>query len=204
MGTPHSAVPAHECELVSLFSALGLYALAGLHPPGNTPAGGAYLGALEDEFRSMVGEREKGGRLRVACFYAELPSRGIGWMAVPRGSAAPEGYHAVGVHADQKDMARFASPEENGFKRLFGELARWVRGVQDGKPKEAVAVSGKLDPESKNVFGGSELSCVESSGDGEVAEIWLGDGAGAETWSTGRTPLSGSEEEQRPLKDDMS
>lgn len=204
MGTPHGAVAAEECELVPLFSALGLYALAGLRPPGDTPAGGAYLGALEDEFNSMVGERVKGRQLRAACFYAELPSPGMGWMVVPRGSAAPEGYYAVGVHADQKGMARFASPEENGFKRLFGELGRWVRGVESGMPKEAVVGGGKLERQSKDAFGGSELSCVEGSEDGEVAEIWLEDGAGAETWSTGRTTLFGGEEEQRPLKDDIS
>lgn len=65
--------------------------------------------------------------------------------------------------------------------------------------------SGKLElDDSRDVLGGSELSCIEGSGEGEVVDIWPQDGAGAETWSTGRTTLSGSSEEHRPFKDDMS
>lgn len=129
MGTPHSAATVEECELVPLFSTLGLYELAGLYPWRDTPIGGAHLRTLDDEFRHTVDERE-GGRLRLACFYAELLSRGLGGMAVPRSSAVPVGYHGVGIHAEQKDMTRLASPRENGFKRVFGELVRWVRGIE--------------------------------------------------------------------------
>lgn len=206
MGTPHRAATVEECELVPLFSALGFYGIAGRCPPGNTPAGAAYLGALEDRFRSVVEEQEgKGERLRVACFYAELPTRGLGWMAVPRGSAAPEGYLAVGIHTEQRDVARFATSGENGFKRLFGELARWVRGIEGAQPGRAVAGSGKLDPsDCKSMFGGSELSCVECGGDSEAVEMRIGDGAGAETWSTGRTTLFGWQEEQCSLEGGIS
>ena len=199
MGTPHSPATAEECKLVPLFSALRLYELAGLHPPGNKSACGAYLGSLEDEFKSIVDER-KGEPLRVACFYDELPSRGLGWMAVPRSSAAPGGYLAVGIHAEQKDMARFASPEENGFKRLFGELARWVRGIEDSQPEKAMTGSDKLDHADSKMLGRPGLSCVEGSGDGEVVEIRLEDGAGAKTWSTGGTALCGREEERHPFE----
>lgn len=49
-------------------------------------------------------------------------------------SATFEGYAPRSIHSNHRDMVRFASAEETGFKRLLGELARWIAEV--GKKDE--------------------------------------------------------------------
>ncbi|KAK3934879.1 Alpha/Beta hydrolase protein [Diplogelasinospora grovesii] len=76
-------------------------------------------------FWSMVRDVREGGRpLEVTCFFEELPLPAVG-RVVPKESAALEGYTAVSVHADHRNMVRFGSADDNGFKRLFAELVRW-------------------------------------------------------------------------------
>lgn len=79
------------------------------------------LESLQGDFLAMI--REKGAHMHVACFYEELPLPFVG-LVVSKDSATFEGYHPISIHADHRNMVRFTSPDETGFKRLVGELIR--------------------------------------------------------------------------------
>ena len=88
-----------------------------------------FLESIQVDFWSTVrGLREGGRRFEVTCFFEELPLVGVG-KVVSKESATLEGYPAFSIHANHSDMVRFASAEENGFKRLLGVLARWTSQI---------------------------------------------------------------------------
>lgn len=90
------------------------------------------LESIQVRFWSMVREqRESGRRLEITCFFEELPLPVVG-KVVSKESATIEGYMSVSVHANHRDMVRFRTENENGFKRLVGDLMRWVPSLSTG------------------------------------------------------------------------
>ena len=88
---------------------------------------------IQVNFWSMIRERQKAGHPpEVTCFVEELPLVGLGRRVVSKESATLEGYHSITIHANHRDMVRFTSAEETGFKRLLGELVRWESQVDKG------------------------------------------------------------------------
>jgi hypothetical protein len=88
------------------------------------------LESLQTRFWNMVRERQRGGKPPdVTCFFEELPMSAIG-KVVSKQSATLEGYNSISIHANHRDMVRFASEEDTGFKRLLGELIRWQKQTQ--------------------------------------------------------------------------
>ncbi|KAH7459867.1 hypothetical protein FOMA001_g19853 [Fusarium oxysporum f. sp. matthiolae] len=84
-----------------------------------------YLESIHGRFLSMMREqREAGRQFEVACFLEELPLSTVG-KVVSKESATFEGYDLITIHANHGDMVKFASTEENGFKRVVGELTAW-------------------------------------------------------------------------------
>lgn len=89
------------------------------------------LESIQVRFWSMIRElREAGRGLEVVCFFEELPLPLVG-KVVSKESATLEGYGSISIHANHSDMVRFASAEENGFKRVLGELTRWESQITD-------------------------------------------------------------------------
>jgi len=87
------------------------------------------LELIQVSFWSMIRERQKANQPPdVTCFFEELPLVGVG-KVVSKESATLEGYNLISIHANHRDMVKFPSAEENGFKRLLGELVRWVSQV---------------------------------------------------------------------------
>jgi hypothetical protein len=85
---------------------------------------------IRDRFAQMIRQLSNESRsIKVVCFFEELPLHGVG-KVVSRDSATLEGYDAISIHANHSDMVKFHSAEDNGFKRLLGELTRWVAEVQ--------------------------------------------------------------------------
>ncbi|KAH8646408.1 hypothetical protein BGZ60DRAFT_391976 [Tricladium varicosporioides] len=83
------------------------------------------LESIQVRFWSMVREqRESGRRLEITCFFEELPLPGVG-RVVSKVSATLEGYTPVSVHANHRDMVKFGTENDSGFKRLVGDLMRW-------------------------------------------------------------------------------
>lgn len=99
---------------------------------------GQLLESIQVKFWSMVREqRESGRRLNVSCFFEELPLPVVG-QVVSKESATLEGYTSVSVHANHRDMVKFKTENDNGFKRLVGDLMRW-EGETRSASREAPA-----------------------------------------------------------------
>ncbi|KAH8729738.1 Alpha/Beta hydrolase protein [Ilyonectria robusta] len=90
-----------------------------------------YLQSVQDRFWSMVREQQQAGRdLEVTCFFEELPLSGVG-KVVSKDSATLESYNAISIHANHRNMVKFSSVDDNGFKRLLGELIRWESQIRN-------------------------------------------------------------------------
>ena len=98
------------------------------------------LEAIQVDFWSMIRElRESGRRIEVTCFFEELPLPVVG-KVVSKESATLEGYNPISIHSNHRDMVKFSSAEDNGFKRLLGELIRWesqIRYLVASQPTQA-------------------------------------------------------------------
>lgn len=98
-----------------------------------------FLSSIQQKFLSMIRLLQQNNRqLHVACFYEELPLLAVG-LVVPKDSATFPGYNAMSIHANHRDMVKFGSEDETGFKRVVGELVRWERDVRylsDAAPYE--------------------------------------------------------------------
>ncbi|KAI7765536.1 hypothetical protein LZL87_007287 [Fusarium oxysporum] len=124
MGTPHkgswmadwSRIPAKTLGLVKSTNRSLLEVLE---------TNNQYLESIHVRFLSMMREqREAGRQLEVACFFEELPLSTVG-KVVSKESATFEGYDPITIHANHANMVKFRSTEENGFKRVVGELTAW-------------------------------------------------------------------------------
>lgn len=90
-----------------------------------------FLESLQIGFLSLIRDlREDNRRFEVTCFFEELPMPVVGKI-VSKDSATFAGYNPISVHANHSQMVKFASAEETGFTRVFGELARWEKEVRD-------------------------------------------------------------------------
>ncbi|KAG8168388.1 hypothetical protein KVR01_001137 [Diaporthe batatas] len=108
-----------------------------------------YLRSIQNRFWSMVREQQKAGRdLEVTCFFEELPMSMVGTV-VFKDSATLESYNAISVHANHSNMVKFSSVEDNGFKRLLGELIRWesqIRNSAASQPRASEGEAQKKEP----------------------------------------------------------
>lgn len=124
MGTPHKGSWMADWARIPV-SALGLVKSVNKSLLGILQTDNDLLESDQVDFWSMVrGLREGGRPLEVACVFEELPLPLVG-KVVSNTSATVEGYASFSIHANHNDMVKFASAEENGFKRLLGVLARW-------------------------------------------------------------------------------
>ncbi|KAB5581148.1 hypothetical protein GE09DRAFT_1085225, partial [Coniochaeta sp. 2T2.1] len=141
MGTPHRGSWMTDWAKIPA-SALGLLKSTNKSLLAILETHSQLLESGQARFWSMVREvRESGRSLEVTCFFEELPIPAVG-RVVAKESATLEGYPAVSVHADHRNMVRFGSADDTGFKRLFAELIRW-QGPAD------------LTPTSQQVLGGT-------------------------------------------------
>lgn len=130
MGTPHkgswmanwTAIPA---------SALGLVKSTNKSLLTILQTNDQLLETIQIEFLSMIRElRENGRCLEIVCFFEELPLQKFG-KVVSKDSATFEGYNPMSIHADHSNMVRFRSADDNGCRRVLGELVRWDREVRE-------------------------------------------------------------------------
>ncbi|KAK4141525.1 vegetative incompatibility protein HET-E-1 [Dichotomopilus funicola] len=125
MGTPHRGAWMADWAKIPA-SALGLVKSVNRSLLEILQTNNQALELIQVNFWSMIRERQKANQPPdVTCFFEELPLPGVG-KVVSKESATIEGYNPVTIHANHRDMVKFASAEENGFKRVLGELVRWV------------------------------------------------------------------------------
>jgi hypothetical protein len=139
MGTPHRGSWMADWAKIPA-SALGLVKSSNKTLLQILQADNELLADIRDRFAEMILKLSNENRsIKVVCFFEELPLLGVG-KVVSRDSATLEGYNAISIHANHSDMVKFCSAEDNGFKRLLGELARWVAEVQSNPPERPKAI----------------------------------------------------------------
>ncbi|KAJ4245979.1 hypothetical protein NW762_013723 [Fusarium torreyae] len=138
MGTPHRGSWLADWARIPA-RALGIIKSTNHNLLDVLPTNNEYLGSIQDHFLSMLRQvRESHGDLQITCFFEELPMPGYDRI-VNKDSATFEGYNIVSIHANHSDMVKFGSVENNGFKRLLGELVRWEQSPRalDTEPAES-------------------------------------------------------------------
>ncbi|KAK3896916.1 Alpha/Beta hydrolase protein [Staphylotrichum tortipilum] len=124
MGTPHKGTWMANWAKIQA-SAIGLVKSTNKSLLEVLETNNQYLESIQSRFMAMLREQREGGRpLGVTCFLEELPLPVAG-QVVCKASAILEGFTFVTIHANHRDMVRFASTEEDGFQMLLGELIRW-------------------------------------------------------------------------------
>ena len=143
MGTPHKGSWMAEWAKIPA-GALGLVKSTNKSLLKILETESQLLESIQLRFLAMIRElRESGRRLEVTCFFEELPLPMVGKI-VSRESATLEGYNRFSVHANHSDMVKFGSADDNGFKRLLGELVRWesqVGNSVDGGSTQLIALT---------------------------------------------------------------
>ena len=126
MGTPHKGAWMADWANIPA-SALGLVKSTNKSLLQILQTDNQLLESVQVRFWTMIRELREGGRpLEVTCFFEELPLRmPMVGKVVSKESATLEGYNSISIHANHSDMVKFGSAEDNGFKRLLGELIRW-------------------------------------------------------------------------------
>ncbi|KAK4038555.1 hypothetical protein C8A01DRAFT_47880 [Parachaetomium inaequale] len=142
-------------------SAVGLVKSANKSLLGILETDDQLLESIQVEFWSMVrGLREGGRGFEVTCFFEELPLPVVG-KVVSKESAILEGYASFSIYANYSDMVKFASAEENGFKRLLGELIRWRDEARESAacqpPSTESQIQGPVDSSFYN-YGGDQVN----------------------------------------------
>lgn len=128
MGTPHKGSWMADWAKIPA-SALGLMKSINASLLDVLQTDSQILELIQVHFWSMIRERQKAGRpIEVTCFFEELPLPVFGGI-VSKESATLEGYSSFSIYANHRNMVKFVSIEENGFKRLLGELVRWKSQV---------------------------------------------------------------------------
>jgi hypothetical protein len=56
---------------------------------------------------------------------------------VSKDSATLESYNAISIHANHSNMVKFSSADDNGFKRLLGELIRWESQIRNSAVRQS-------------------------------------------------------------------
>jgi len=131
------------------------------------------LESIHIRFSDMIRElREARRRFEIACFYEELPLPAFG-KVVSKESATLDGYVSISIRADHRNMVRFASADDTGFKRLHGELVRWASRPRSSGGQTSPSGVPEDDPGVAPVYhygpGTHNAGTVPTSGQGQGA-----------------------------------
>ncbi|KAI1363823.1 Alpha/Beta hydrolase protein [Xylaria arbuscula] len=144
MGTPHHGSWMTEWGLISV-KALGIIKSVNDNLLQVLKVNNQHLELLQAEFTALIrGYQEAHRHPAIACFYEELPLSTTGKVVVTQTSATIDGYASLSIHADHRNMVKFSSSEENGFKRLFAQLERSTplrHAVSDTINKRGMSIS---------------------------------------------------------------
>ncbi|KPM42214.1 hypothetical protein AK830_g4366 [Neonectria ditissima] len=139
-----------------------------------------FLESVQLRFWAMIRElRESGRHIEVTCFFEELPMPRFGKI-VSKESATLEGYTSISIHADHRNMVKFSSEDETGFKRLVGELSRWKSQIETGSETEVISRTSKDEPDEDEQPMGEGLSTQHAFHNYATGSINVHTGAGSQ------------------------
>lgn len=122
LGTPHRGSPFAELAQMPV-SVLGLFKSSNKALLDVLGTSSELLEDINNGFFEMVHDRPQ---IRVQCFFEELPTVAK-MLVVPKPSATIDGYNAISIRADHRDMVRFSSDADTGFVRVLNVLLDWRR-----------------------------------------------------------------------------
>ncbi|KAJ5403872.1 alpha/beta-hydrolase [Penicillium cosmopolitanum] len=123
VGTPHKGAWMADWAKIPA-SALGFVKSSDVFLLDVLQRNNQLLESVQVDFLAMIRQlREEGRGLEVTCFFEELPILGAG-MIVSKESATFEGYAARSIYANHRDMVKFSTAEDNGFKRILDDKSR--------------------------------------------------------------------------------
>jgi protein SERAC1 len=135
MGTPHEGSWMADWANISA-RCLGVIKSANTRLLDTLGQNDEMLKAVQEEFCTMIGKPRPNGRdIEMMCFFEELGFPVVGYV-VPKESATLRGYHYSSIHANHRDMVKFASREDAGFKDVRGELVRWEKEINEEIAKD--------------------------------------------------------------------
>ncbi|PMD45596.1 hypothetical protein L207DRAFT_257879 [Hyaloscypha variabilis F] len=130
-----------------------------------------HLNELQKRFLNMLeGRKQQGKPIEITCFFEELPMKVLGTI-VPDQSATILGYEGIGIHEDHSGMTKFGSDDSEGYRRVLGEVKRWVGKIEVESGE--VAVGGVAGGKEKEIQGKGSVTHhgnVESGGVGIYGE----------------------------------
>ncbi|KAN0113271.1 Alpha/Beta hydrolase fold [Hyaloscypha variabilis] len=90
------------------------------------------LAMIQKGFHTLLSKRnDAGSKIAVTCFPEQLPVTLVGHI-VPYHSAILPQYPSYGIWANHKNMGKFDSAQHAGYKRVVGEISRWVKLLHSG------------------------------------------------------------------------
>ena len=144
MGTPHNG------SILANWAKIPAKSLDLLHQANTTllsilETDSEVLGRVQDDFLSLIRRREHGNHpIKVTCLFESLPMPVVGKI-VPTDSAILQGYTSISVHADHREMVRFASEDDPAFRKVVCELERWSREAQNAPQVDELDTKKVLD-----------------------------------------------------------
>ncbi|OWY43833.1 hypothetical protein AA0119_g7283 [Alternaria tenuissima] len=89
------------------------------------------LANLQREFHTMLEKRreKEGKRVKLYCFYEELPVRGIGKKIVEDNSAVLSPTENAAIHGTHMSMTKFVDRKDTGYCRVQGQIWLWVKAL---------------------------------------------------------------------------
>lgn len=139
------------------------------------------LNRINDDFLSMLIRRQTEHRpVRIACFYEVLPLRGR-IKIVDKDSATISGYNNVSIHADHRNIARFKSQDDPGYKHITGTLNMWVNESLDAS--SSAEVDGLLESLASPEMG-VRMAAIEPAEKGTCE--WLANHPTYKDWASHR------------------
>lgn len=87
-----------------------------------------YLRSVGERFSLLMKNLDDPRQIAITSFVEDLPLK-IGGQVVTRRSATFGNYNYMSIPANHIEMVKFVSAEDVGFKRLLGELRRWIREI---------------------------------------------------------------------------
>jgi ankyrin repeat protein len=144
MGTPHNG------SILANWAKIPAKSLDLLHQANTTllsilETDSEVLGRVQDDFLSLIRRREHGNHpIKVTCLFESLPMPVVG-KVVPADSAILPGYTSISVHADHREMVRFADEDDPAFQKVVCELERWSREAQNAPQVDELDKKKVLD-----------------------------------------------------------
>lgn len=171
MGTPHEGSWIADWATIPA-SVLGLFKSTNLTLLQVLQTENQLLETIQDGFLSMLREQQlkKSRKIAITCFFEELPM--FGKLIVPKRSAIFHGYDFYSIHASHKDMVKFVSAEETGFRRIFAELNRWQKNISKKHDSCGNHTEAKLAPTKQNLVARRHLKAERVSAGNEATQVF--------------------------------